>query len=200
MVDDIVLGYLTRKTTTRSPMEAVDLLFDYNLMVIMPEFFRATREYELGLEFAENVIEIIERMREVKPDYEYRARLQQTLLLKLDMMDRMNDIKGYLILFDELRTSEDPRYISPYPRKWVDKDWEPYIAYTDGEDIYMRFVYRIEWRQRVMLRKWKRFLAGKQMGNQLRHQKDRLSDEEILRRVDEFFNRYQYSFLSGVMT
>lgn len=200
MVDDIVLGYITKRSKTKSLFEAVDWLFDYNLMVIMPEFFRATREYELGLEFAENVIEIIERMREAKPDYEYRARLQQTLLLKLDMMDRMNDIKGYLILFDELRTSEDPRYISPYPRKWADKDWEPYIAYTDGEDIYMRFVYRIEWRQRVMLRKWKRFLAGKQMGNQLRHQKDRLSDAEILRRVDEFFNRYQYSFLSGVMT
>ena len=200
MDTDIVLGCIAKRSKAGSPFEATDWLFDYNLMVIMPEFFRATREYELGVEFADNVIELIERMREAKPDYEYRARLQQTLLLKLDMMDRMNDIKGYLILFDELRTSEDPRYISPYPRKWVDKDWESYIAYTDGDDIYMRFVYRIEWRQRVMLRKWKRFLAGKPMGNQLRHQNDRLTDAEIIRRADEFFSRYQHTFLKGVMT
>lgn len=200
MDTDIVLDYLATRTKAQSPQETVDMLFDYNLMVIVPQFFRTIREYELGLEFADNVIATIEQMRESKPDYEYRARLQQALLLKLDMLDYMNDIKGYLILFDEMRTSDDPRYVCPYPRTWIDTAWEPYIAYAEGEKIYMRFVYRVEWRQRVMLRKWKRFLAGKPMGNQLRHQKDRLTDEEIIRRADAFFARYEHSFLAGVMT
>lgn len=201
METDLIISYLHGELGTGSLEETIDRIFEYNLMVIIPDFYKTMREYGLGLDFAENMIGVIESMRDQKEDHIYRGRLQTMLLMKLDMLDMMNLVKEYLVLFDEMLVADDMRYISAYPDSICNlpPGGDRYIAFCEGEECHLNFLYSIDWRHRVMLRKWKKFITGKPLGNQLRHQRDELTDDQIIHRADAFFERYKNTYLAGVM-
>lgn len=196
-----MISYLRGKLELGSLEEIIDRIFEYNLMVIIPDFYKTIREYRLGLDFAENMICAIESSRVLIDDHTYRDRLQTMLLMRLDMLDMMNMVKEYLIFFDEMLVADDVRYIYPYPESKYNlpPGGERYVAYCDGDECYLIFLYRIDWRHQVMLRKWKKFMTGAPIGNQLRHQREELTDDQIIRRADAFFERYRYTYLAGVM-
>lgn len=190
MDTELLVGLFGGRAKSASPFEILRFIFDNNLICAVPDFFIAIREYELGIEFAEAGILVTEQSKELLEDYIYRRWLQHLVLLKFEMLDRLNDIKGYLILFDELMTSEDPKWVSTCPTPSVPDDWVDYISYRDENgEAHLHFLVRIDWRKKIMLRKWKRFISGRPMGNQLRHQKEVLTDAQIIERADAFFQR-----------
>lgn len=190
METGLIIGLIGKRANTSSPFETLEYIFKHNVMQFVPEFFITIREYELGLEFAEIGLAITEQSRDKLEERIYRRWLQNMMLLKFEMLDRLNDVKGYLILYDELLTSKDTKWVSTYPTTNVPVDWTRYISYYDEDgEAHLHFLTHIDWRQKIMMRKWDKFVSGRPIGNQLRHQKDMLTDEQILQRADAFFER-----------
>lgn len=149
------------------------------------------REYQLGLEMAEGSLQLLDGNRKLLTEKEYADWTRQLMLMRLEMLDRLNEWAEYIEYFEGLSALHDDRYISlGYFAGNESEVHRPYIMRREKEGFYVHFLYFADYRYQIICRKYARQQQGRPVEHQKRHQRDRLTDEELIRRADEYFERY----------
>jgi len=137
------------------------------------EVYRYTRTYELGLSMADYLIETLNDCSQQTTTDERNNWMAHFLVLRLTMLDYLNQWQEYIICFDQVTKALE----------------------TGQLDVYYSYLFSAN-RYAVIQRKLDKKNHGYKLGNLLRHQQDQLTQEEI----DYRFNRVIRLLKSAYLT
>lgn len=166
-------------------------MFSYPYVNLVPNVFSRMREYELGLDFVDRCRELLTLFADEIPKNEAVFIERDVTFLELAFLDGLNRWRDYLELFEryflEKRTDS---YIQTYSTgKGHQEDYNRFgrylIGYNANGFALVHSFYGIEHRRRIIEKKQIRLEEGKSVEHLKRHQKDRLSTEELDRRYKE---------------
>ncbi len=179
-----------------SPLQAMRLLMSYPYTNFVSQFFARTREYETGLDFVDICRDLLEKHTDDIPVIEAQRIEKDITFLELSFYDALNLWQKYLNFFEyiflEKRT---PSYIATYfpdPKQNAQERFGRYLLGHDNEGLKVHKLYLCEDRRAIIKRKLIKQEFGKNVEHLKRHQKDQLSNEEYLKRIQEMHNLFEW--------
>lgn len=179
-----------------SPLQAMRLLMSYPYINFVSQFFSRTREYELGLDFVDICRDLLDKYAADIPLTEAQRIEKDITFLELSFYDALNLWQKYLDFFEyiflEKRT---PSYIvtyAPNPSQNARERFGRYLLGHDNKGLQVHELYLCEHRRAIIKRKLIKQEFGKNVEHLKRHQKEQLSNEEYLKRLQEMQNLFEW--------
>nr|WP_300838933.1 hypothetical protein [uncultured Acetatifactor sp.] len=179
-----------------SPLQAMRLLMSYPYINFVSQFFSRTREYETGLAFVDTCRHLLDKYAADIPVIEAQRIEKDITFMELSFYDALNLWQRYLDFFEhiflEKRTQPYIAAYFPNPKENAEERFGRYLLGRDSKGLQVHKLYLHEHRRAIIKRKLVRQEFGKNVEHLKRHQKEQLSDEEYLKRVQEMKNLFEW--------
>ncbi len=168
-----------------SEWDALIILLKYPMWNTVNSFFNRLRKFEEGLSFAEYSLDLVESNKEKLGKREFETYCTQLIFLKLNMMDCLNLWREYIEEYDRLLSDKNYYFTYQYSLERNDPVFNKFIVKQDNRYKYVHFLYLQNYVYEKIKRKLDKWLKWKNVEHLKKHQRDELSDEEIVRRYEE---------------
>lgn len=189
-----IFTQIDRKKST--PLQAMRLLMSYPFVNFVSQFFSRTREYELGLDFVDICRDLLDKHAADIPLIEAQRIEKDITFLELSFYDDLNLWQKYLDFFEYIFLKKrTPSYIATYapnPSQNAQERFGRYLLYHDNEGLKVHELYLFERRRALIKRKLIKQEFGKNVEHLKRHQKEQLSNDEYLKRLQEMQNLFEW--------
>ncbi len=179
-----------------SPLQTMRLLMSYPYINFVSQFFSRTREYELGLDFVDICRDLLDKYATDIPVVEAQRIEKDITFMELSFYDSLNLWQKYLDFFEYIFLKKrTPPYILTYVPNLTQNARDRfgrYLLYCDNEELHVHELYLCERRRTVIKRKLIRQEFEKNVEHLKVHQKEQLSNEEYLKRVQEMKNLFEW--------
>ncbi|MDR2933336.1 MAG: hypothetical protein LBV27_09550 [Oscillospiraceae bacterium] len=163
-------------------VHALRTVFVHNIWDFIPMTYQKTRDFEGGLALAEYLTNEITLQRKRISKEEFERWDSELVYFKLNMLESLNRWKDYIEYFELCRHQKN--YNTPYGSVGEPTDeYHDYITHSDKEFHYVHFLFQQSGQYESVKKKFDKWRSGKKVGNLMRHQQDRLSDEEIQQKL-----------------
>ena len=144
----------------------------------------ATRSYANGLEAGLLLLRFTEENRERLAPTELESNVADLYGFVLDMLDRLDQWEAYLAAWGQIRAHTAYALSYSPQARLAETDMAPFILRRDPETLWVHFLWQTVYRKALIERKVKAKRRGRRLGNLLHHPQDKLSDEELRRRLE----------------
>ncbi len=172
-----------------SSLEAMRTLMSCPYTDFVSELFLRTREYELGLDFLDICRNLLEEYIVDIPIEEAQNIEHHINFMELNFYDYLNQWQQYLDFFEYIFLEKRSKpYILTYcfnPNQNAQERFGRYLLSYKSNGLLVHQLYLHEDRRAIIKRKLTKQEFGKNVEHLKRHQKEQLSNEEYLKRIEE---------------
>jgi hypothetical protein len=147
-----------------------------------------TRNHELGLILCEKFEYFLNIFKDTLTAAEYETIDSYIITLRLNCLDKTDRWNKYIEYFDDVLNNK--RYLNNYAKS-LDYNGERFGRFLVGENnkyYEVHFLYAGSFRYEIIQRKINRSLISNKLGNLKHHSQDRLTDEEIEKRINQILS------------
>lgn len=152
-------------------------------------YFYNTREFEVGLTFVDICRDLLNKYTADIPFIEAQHIEYDITFMKLNLYDYLNQWQQYLDFFEYIFLEKRSKlYIATYysdPNQDAKERFGRYLFSCNYNELQVHKLFLHEDRRAIIERKLIRQKLGKNVEHLKRHQKEQLSDEDYLKRIEE---------------
>jgi len=171
-------------------LKAVRAILSYPLINWVSQYFSRTRDADGELMFVSFCNEVLNAEKGKLMNREWEQCDRALIHYELSAYDRLNEFDKYIELFNACR--RDKPYTITYSKNRNDEIINKYVLYEDQVYKYVHFLYGVDFRYQIILRKYEKQRKGKLPDTMLRRQMEDLTPEEYDLRIEQLQKLLDY--------
>lgn len=165
----------------KDPVKIIRAIFTTQINNYVVQYFQCTRNFDQGLDLIEWASNILDTYRNQFSNKEYEVIKRKLIYGKLHYLDYLNRWPEYIEYYEFILLDKD--YLLTYVKSRDDFEFNKFVVKEDTNFKYVHFLYLSNHRYKIIKKKFHKWIKGNNTEYLNRHQKDKLTDEEINQRT-----------------